>query len=111
VAAADTQPTAWPSYESMRCAKDGTLVYIDSQQAGAPCAGQPESFCGARRTSRRLLLRDAKLVEARFDGMLESCRTPSCWPMRPAAWCWPTARPMRYSAMRTAPCAAWCSSI
>jgi hypothetical protein len=56
------------------------------------------------------VLRDAKLVEARFDGMLESLPDAILLANAAAAWCWPTARPMRYSAIRTAPCAAWCSS-
>jgi hypothetical protein len=77
----------------------------------APC-GQPEYILWSKKDVTALkVLRDAKLVEARYDGILNPCRTPSSWPMRPAAWCWPTARPSSYSAIRAAPCAAWCWSI
>lgn len=62
------------SYESMRQAKDGTLIYIDgSCKVVRNAEGQPEYILWSKKDVTALkVLRDAKLVEARYDGILES---------------------------------------
>ena len=62
------------SYESVRRAKDGTLVYIDSScKLVRDAGGQPEYILWSKKDVTALkVLRDAKLVEARFHGILES---------------------------------------
>lgn len=62
------------SYESMRRAKDGTLVYIDSSsKLVRDAAGRPEYILWSKKDVTRFkVLRDAKLVAARYDGILES---------------------------------------
>ncbi len=61
------------SYESVRRAKDGALVYIDStSKLLRDAAGAPEYILWSKKDVTPLkVLRDAKLVEARFDGILE----------------------------------------
>ena len=61
------------SYESVRRAKDGALVYIDStSKLLRDAAGVPEYILWSKKDVTTLkVLRDAKLVEARFDGILE----------------------------------------
>jgi PAS domain S-box-containing protein len=61
------------SYESVRRAKDGALVYIDStSKLLRDAAGAPEYILWSKKDVTTLkVLRDAKLVEARFDGILE----------------------------------------
>jgi PAS domain S-box-containing protein len=62
------------SYESMRQAKDGTLIYIDgSCKLVRGADGQPDTMLWSKKDVTALkVLRDAKLVEARYDGILES---------------------------------------
>jgi PAS domain S-box-containing protein len=62
------------SYESMRRAKDGTLVYIDSSsKVIRGTDGEAEYILWSKKDVTQLkVLRDAKLVEARFGGLLES---------------------------------------
>jgi PAS domain S-box-containing protein len=62
------------SYESMRQAKDGTLIYIDSSCKLVPGdADRPDYLLWSKKDVTALkVLRDAKLVEARYDGILES---------------------------------------
>jgi PAS domain S-box-containing protein len=62
------------SYESMRQAKDGTLIYIDSTcKLVRGSDGRPDYILWSKKDVTPLkVLRDAKLVEARFDGILES---------------------------------------
>lgn len=62
------------SYESMRRAKDGTLVYIDSScKLVRDDDGEPAYILWSKKDVTALkVLRDAKLVEARYDGILES---------------------------------------
>jgi PAS domain S-box-containing protein len=62
------------SYESMRQARDGTLVYIDSSSKLVRDAdGLPEYILWSKKDVTALkVLRDAKLVEARYDGILDS---------------------------------------
>lgn len=62
------------SYESLRQAKDGTLIYIDgSCKVVCDAGGQPEYILWSKKDVTALkVLRDAKLVEARYDGILES---------------------------------------
>lgn len=61
------------SYESVRRAKDGALVYIDStSKLLRDAAGAPEYILWSKKDVTALkVVRDAKLVEARFDGILE----------------------------------------
>lgn len=61
------------SYESVRRAKDGALVYIDStSKLLRDAAGAPEYILWSKKDVTTLkVLRDAKLVEARFDGILD----------------------------------------
>lgn len=61
------------SYESVRRAKDGALVYIDStSKLLRDAGGAPEYILWSKKDVTALkVLRDAKLVEARFDGILE----------------------------------------
>lgn len=62
------------SYESMRQARDGTLIYIDAScKVLRDADGQPEYVLWTKKDVTGLkVLRDAKLVEARYDGILES---------------------------------------
>ncbi len=62
------------SYESMRWAKDGTLVYIDSScKLVRDAEGRPEYILWSKKDVTALkVLRDAKLVEARYNGILNS---------------------------------------
>jgi PAS domain S-box-containing protein len=62
------------NYESMRHAKDGTLVYIDSSSKLVRDAdGRPQYILWSKKDVTPLkVLRDTKLVEARYDGILES---------------------------------------
>jgi PAS domain S-box-containing protein len=62
------------SYESMRQAKDGTLIYIDSSCKLVPGdVDRPDYLLWSKKDVTALkVLRDAKLVEARYDGILES---------------------------------------
>jgi PAS domain S-box-containing protein len=62
------------SYESMRQAKDGTLVYIDSSSKLVHAtADRPELILWSKKDVTALkVLRDAKLVEARYHGILDS---------------------------------------
>ncbi len=62
------------SYESMRQAKDGTLIYIDSSCKLVPGDGErPDYLLWSKKDVTALkVLRDAKLVAARYDGILES---------------------------------------
>lgn len=62
------------SYESLRQAKDGTLVYIDgSCKVVRDADGQPEYILWSKKDVTALkVLRDAKLIEARYDGILDS---------------------------------------
>jgi PAS domain S-box-containing protein len=62
------------SYESVRRAKDGTLIYIDSScKLVRGGDGRPDYLLWSKKDVTALkVLRDAKLVEARYDGILES---------------------------------------
>lgn len=62
------------SYESMRQAKDGTLIYIDSScKLVSGDGARPDYLLWSKKDVTALkVLRDAKLVEARYDGILES---------------------------------------
>ncbi|EEF24507.1 conserved hypothetical protein, partial [Ricinus communis] len=62
------------SYESVRQAKDGTLIYVDSSCKLIPGDGErPDVILWSKKDVTALkVLRDAKLVEARYDGILES---------------------------------------
>lgn len=62
------------NYESMRHAKDGTLVYIDSSsKLVRDDDGRPVYILWSKKDVTTLKVqRDAKLVEARFGGLLES---------------------------------------
>jgi len=61
------------SYESVRRARDGTLVYIDStSKLLRDAGGAPEYILWSKKDVTSLkVLRDAKLVEARFHGILD----------------------------------------
>jgi PAS domain S-box-containing protein len=69
-----TLVTGAASYESLRRARDGTLVYIDSSSKLVRDAdGAPEYILWSKKDVTALkVLRDAKLVEARFHGILDS---------------------------------------
>lgn len=69
-----TLVTGKASYESLRQAKDGTLVYIDStSKLLRDAGGQPEYILWTKKDVTALkVLRDAKLAEARFHGILGS---------------------------------------
>lgn len=62
------------SYESMRRARDGSLVYIDSScKLVRGDSARPDYILWSKKDVTALkVLRDAKLVEARYDGILES---------------------------------------
>src|SRR5471030_2918435 len=62
------------NYESMRRAKDGALVYIDSSsKVILDAGGDVEYILWSKKDVTHLkVLRDAKLVEARFGGLLDS---------------------------------------
>jgi len=69
-----TLQDGFANYESMRRAKDGTLVYIDSSSKAVRGAdGAIEYILWSKKNVTHLkVLRDAKLVEARFGDLLES---------------------------------------
>jgi PAS domain S-box-containing protein len=62
------------SYESLRRARDGALVYIDSSaKAVRNAAGHVEYILWIKKDVTQLkVLRDAKLVEAQYSNVLES---------------------------------------
>jgi len=62
------------NYESIRRAKDGALVYIDSSSKAVLAAdGSVDYILWSKKDVTPLkVLRDAKLVEARFGGLLDS---------------------------------------
>ncbi|WP_295999911.1 PAS domain S-box protein [Rugamonas sp.] len=62
------------NYESMRRAKDGTLVYIDSSSKAIVGAdGAVQYILWSKKDVTHLkVLRDAKLIEARYGGLLDS---------------------------------------
>jgi PAS domain S-box-containing protein len=62
------------NYESMRQAKDGALIYIDSTcKLVRGVDGQPDYILWSKKDVTALkVLRDAKLVAARYDGILDS---------------------------------------
>ncbi|MBJ7313177.1 PAS domain-containing sensor histidine kinase [Rugamonas sp. CCM 8940] len=62
------------SYETMRRAKDGALVYVDgSAKAIRDAAGAAEYILWSKKDVTQLkVLRDAQLLEARYGGLLES---------------------------------------
>jgi len=70
----ETLASGVANYESMRRAKDGTLVYIDSSsKLVRGDAGQPDYILWTKKDVTALkVLRDAKLVQARFGDLLES---------------------------------------
>ena len=69
-----TLATGAASYESLRHAKDGVLVCIDSSSKLVRDAdGTPEYILWSKKDVTALrVLRDAKLAEARFHGILDS---------------------------------------
>jgi PAS domain S-box-containing protein len=62
------------TYESVRCRKDGSLVYVDiSSKAVFDAQGNIEYILSSKKDVTRLrVMHDAKLVEARFRDLLES---------------------------------------
>jgi len=70
----ETLASGVANYETMRRAKDGTLVYIDSSsKLVRDDDGQPEYILWTKKDVTALkVLRDAKLVQARFGDLLES---------------------------------------
>ncbi|TFW25815.1 PAS domain-containing sensor histidine kinase [Duganella callida] len=61
------------NYDSMRQSKDGRLVYIDSSSKLVRDATGAEYILWSKKDVTALkVLRDAKLVQARYDGILES---------------------------------------
>ncbi|HKW38638.1 MAG TPA: PAS domain S-box protein [Burkholderiales bacterium] len=66
--------TGFSTYESIRRAKDGSLVYVDiSSKAVRDAHGQVEFILSSKKDVTHLkVLRDAKLVEAKFRDLLES---------------------------------------
>ncbi len=62
------------SYESLRHAKDGSLVYVDSSSKAVRAADGAVDFIlwSKKDVTQLKVLRDAKLVEARFGGLLDS---------------------------------------
>ncbi|MBA5686776.1 PAS domain-containing sensor histidine kinase [Rugamonas apoptosis] len=69
-----TLDTGAATYETVRRAKDGTLVYIDSSSKVIQHqAGAVQYILWSKKDVTQLkVTRDAKLVEARFGGLLES---------------------------------------
>ncbi|HEV7814559.1 MAG TPA: PAS domain S-box protein, partial [Janthinobacterium sp.] len=68
-----TLETGFASYESMRRAKDGALVYIDSSSKAIrrEDGGTDYILWSKKDVTHLKVLRDAKLVEARFGDLLE----------------------------------------
>ncbi len=62
------------TYESIRKRKDGSLVYVDisSKAIRAPNGNIRFVLCSKKDVSHLKVLRDAKLVEARFRNLIES---------------------------------------
>ncbi|NRR28657.1 PAS domain S-box protein [Oxalobacteraceae bacterium] len=69
-----TLEQGYANYETMRCAKDGTLVYIDSSSKAVRAAdGSISHILWSKKDVTHLkVLRDAKLVGARFGTLLDS---------------------------------------
>ncbi|MYM88918.1 PAS domain S-box protein [Rugamonas sp. FT82W] len=70
----ETLASGAANYETMRRAKDGTLVYVDSSsKLVRGDAGEPDYILWTKKDVTSLkVLRDAKLVQARFGDLLES---------------------------------------
>ena len=61
------------TYESVRCRKDGSLLYVDvSTRLLADDDGSPRILCAEKDVTLIKVRRDAKLMEARFRDLLES---------------------------------------
>jgi PAS domain S-box-containing protein len=61
------------TYESVRCRKDGSLLYVDvSTRLLADKDGNPRILCAEKDVTHIKVRRDAKLMEARFRDLLES---------------------------------------
>jgi PAS domain S-box-containing protein len=62
------------TYESIRCKKDGSFIYVDiSSKAVCDEQGRVEFIISSKKDVTQLkMLRDAKLVDARFRDLLES---------------------------------------
>lgn len=62
------------SYESLRHAKDGSLVYVDSSSKAVRGADGAVTFIlwSKKDVTQLKVMRDAKLIEARFGGLLDS---------------------------------------
>jgi PAS domain S-box-containing protein len=69
-----TLGTGAATYESVRRTKNGTLIYIDSSSKAIRKDGGPADYIlwSKKDVTHLKVLRDAKLVEARFGGLLES---------------------------------------
>jgi PAS domain S-box-containing protein len=71
---AEAIETGFSTYESIRRTKDGSLVYVDiTSKAMRDAQGNIELILSSKKDITHLkVLRDAKLVEARFRDLLES---------------------------------------
>jgi protein-histidine pros-kinase len=70
----ETRESGSSTYESMRRRKDGSLIYVDiSTKAIYDAQGRIEFILASKKDVTDLkVLRDAKLVDAKFRGLLES---------------------------------------
>jgi PAS domain S-box-containing protein len=71
---AETLANGQSTHESIRRAKDGSLIYVDiTRKAIGASSGLPEVVISTEKDVTQLkVLRDARLVEARFRDLLES---------------------------------------
>ncbi len=70
----ETLEIGFSTYESIRCKKDGSFVYVDiSSRTVCNTQGEVEFVLSSKKDVTHLkVMRDAKLVEARFRDLLES---------------------------------------
>jgi PAS domain S-box-containing protein len=69
----DTLANRACTYESLRCRKDGSLLYVDvSTRMLADEDGRSHILCAEKDVTLIKVRRDAKLMEARFRDLLES---------------------------------------
>jgi PAS domain S-box-containing protein len=70
----ETLRTGYATYESLRCRKDGSLIYVNvsSKVLREPGTNAPLILCAKKDVTQLRVLRDTNLMEARYRDLLES---------------------------------------
>jgi len=94
------------TYESVRSKKDGSLIYLNvSTRAVLDANQRVQCFVYSKKDVTHLkVLRDSKMIEARYRDLLESTPDAIVILNNTAASSWPIARPKESSGMRAGSC-------